>query len=269
MKFPNHIMLDISKPVLSHSNQYWILKYIFFSNQNKSNINTNNNLSLHKRFIFKKENLFLNKLINNQKCFTIKYNFSNPTAFLSNTEQNFYKQIYAPRVKVKHKISESKIFGKKVYDFMLNSDKKFDEKTLKRLIKNFSLKTTANLFKSNNLWSLFDINFLRKERIYTKLKYSRVPQYDIVSGGAAALFAGFLGFLFTEKFGFELVDSGDFYFLFMYIVFLFFFCRMFLKIMNHDQTSWNVLSLKWLISFYKILSILFIKFFSSIFNNIK
>ena len=44
---------------------------------------------------------------------------------------------------------------------------------------------------------------------------------------------------------------------------------MFLKIMNHDQTSWNVLSLKWLISFYKILSILFIKFFSSIFNNIK
>jgi len=84
---------------------------------------------------------------------------------------------------------------------------------------------------------LFDINFLRKERIYTKLKYSRVPQYDIVSGGAAALFAGFLGFLFTEKFGFELVDSGDFYFLFMYIVFLFFFFRMFLKIMNHDQTS--------------------------------
>lgn len=67
---------------------------------------------------------------------------------------------------------------------------------------------------------LFDINFLKKEKIYTKLKYSRVPQYDIVSGGSAALLAGFLGFLICEKFGFELLDSGDFYFLFMYIVFL-------------------------------------------------
>jgi hypothetical protein len=30
---------------------------------------------------------------------------------------------------------------------------------------------------------MFNINFLRKERLYTKLKYSRCPQYDIVSGG--------------------------------------------------------------------------------------
>jgi hypothetical protein len=91
---------------------------------------------------------------------------------------------------------------------------------------------------------LFDINFLRKERIYTKLKYSRVPQYDIVSGGSAALLAGFLGFLITEKFGFELVDSGDFYFVFMYLVFLFFFIRLFLKIMNNNKYSLNSLSIK-------------------------
>ena len=57
--------------------------------------------------------------------------------------------------------------------------------------------------------------------MYTKLKYSRSPQSDIVSGGVAALFAGFLGFLISEKFGIELVDSGDFYTFFMYIVFLF------------------------------------------------
>jgi hypothetical protein len=78
---------------------------------------------------------------------------------------------------------------------------------------------------------------LRKERIYTKLKYSRTPQYDIVSGGAAALFAAFLGFLFSEKFGFELADSGDFYFLFMYLVFLFFFCRLFLKLLDANQST--------------------------------
>jgi hypothetical protein len=73
--------------------------------------------------------------------------------------------------------------------------------------------------------------------MYTKLKYSRVPQYDIVSGGAAALLAGFLGFLISEKFGFELVDSGDFYFLFMYLVFLFFSLRLFLKIMTSKDSS--------------------------------
>ena len=57
----------------------------------------------------------------------------------------------------------------------------------------------------NTTLNLININFLRKEKLYTKLKYSRSPAYDIVSGGAAALFAGFLGFLVSEKFGFELV----------------------------------------------------------------
>jgi hypothetical protein len=73
--------------------------------------------------------------------------------------------------------------------------------------------------------------------MYTKLKYSRTPQYDIVSGGSAALLAGFLGFLITEKFGFELVDSGDFYFLFMYIVFISFFGRIFFKLMTQLKSS--------------------------------
>jgi hypothetical protein len=79
------------------------------------------------------------------------------------------------------------------------------------------------------------INFLRKEKIYTKLKYSRVPQYDIASGATAALLAGFLGFLICEKFGFELLDSGDFYFLFMYLVFFFFFMRLFYKTINFKR----------------------------------
>ena len=73
--------------------------------------------------------------------------------------------------------------------------------------------------------------------MYTKLKYSRVPQYDIVSGGVAALFSGFLGFLICEKFGFELVDSGDFYVLFMYLVFISFAVRPFLKITSNEKLS--------------------------------
>lgn len=62
-------------------------------------------------------------------------------------------------------------------------------------------------------------NMLRRERLYTKLKYSRTPAFDIVSGGAAALLAGLIGFLVCEKFGLELLDSGDFYTLFMFIIF--------------------------------------------------
>ena len=66
--------------------------------------------------------------------------------------------------------------------------------------------------KPSSLYSLVNINLLRKEELYTKLKYSRSPAFDIVSGGAAAILAGLLGFLVTEKFGIELVDSGDFYY---------------------------------------------------------
>ena len=86
------------------------------------------------------------------------------------------------------------------------------------------------------LGSLFDINFLKREKLYTKLKYSRSPQYDIVSGGVAALFAGFLGFLISEKFGIELVDSGDFYTFFMYCVFFSFSLRPLVKILSKDNS---------------------------------
>jgi hypothetical protein len=95
-----------------------------------------------------------------------------------------------------------------------------------------------------------NINFLRKEKLYTKLKYSRSPAYDIVSGGMAALLAGFIGFLISEKFGFELVDSGDFYFLFMYIVFLCFSIRPLLTTMNAKTTFIEAISLKSVLKFY-------------------
>ena len=69
------------------------------------------------------------------------------------------------------------------------------------------------LNKNSSIFNLINVNFVRKERVYTKLKYSRTPGYDIVSGGSAVILAGFLGFLVSEKFGIELVDSGDFYYL--------------------------------------------------------
>ena len=107
--------------------------------------------------------------------------------------------------------------------------------------------------------TLFDINFLRKDKIYTKLKYSRCPQYDIVSGGWAALFAGLLGFLISEKFGIELVDSGDFYTVFMYGVFLCFSTRPLLRILDKNSTWTQVFTLKSLIQFLLQLITLFFK----------
>ena len=264
MKFPSHILLDISKQNLSYSNHYWIFKYIFFFKKKKFSFI--NDFMLHKNFFLNNHLLSFNKLILDQKKFTIRHNLSNNFFFLSEDDKKSIKTSYKSRNKVKRRVLESNLLGKSVYDYLSNFNQKYNEKILKRLIKNFSKNNFNYEFKSNKLWNLFDINFLRKERIYTKLKYSRVPQYDIVSGGAAAIFAGFLGFLICEKFGFELVDSGDFYFIFMYFVFLFFFLRFFFKLWNGKEFSWNPLSFKWSISFYKLILFLFFKKISNLLN---
>lgn len=102
-------------------------------------------------------------------------------------------------------------------------------------IKNIS-KEKFKRFNSSKWVFNADINFLKKEFVYTKLKYSRSPQYDTVSGGFAALLAGFIGFLISEKFGIELVDSGDFFIVLMYALFLGFTVRL-LFILGSDVSA--------------------------------
>jgi len=275
MKSPNHILLDINKPIIFYSNQYWIFKYFNSLNSIKTLFNTN----FHKKFLKKKENIFLNKLIQAQLKYTIKYNYSNLSIFLNNNEKSFINLKFQPKLSVKHRELDSSYYAKSVYDYLNTNDSIYDKKALRRLFKLTFSKNNINFqnsnlfnskeFKSNNLFAIFNINFLKKEKMYTKLKYSRVPQYDIVSGGAAALLAAFLGFLITEKFGFELVDSADFYFVFMYLVFLFFSLRLFLKLFNFEQNSWNMISLKWLIFYIKTLLALFLNFLKIIFKFFK
>ena len=130
-----------------------------------------------------------------------------------------------------------------------------------------NLTMTKNVaMSSNNTFAttLFDVNFLRKDKLYTKLKYSRCPQYDIVSGGWAALFAGLVGFLISEKFGIELVDSGDFYTVFMYGVFLCFSTRPLLRILDKNSTWTTVLTLKSLTQFFMNLLTLLLRYIASI-----
>jgi hypothetical protein len=110
----------------------------------------------------------------------------------------------------------------------------------------------SSLLMIQSLFLHFNCAFLKKEKLYTKLKYSRSPQYDIVSGGVAALFSGFLGFLVSEKFGIELVDSGDFYVLFMYAVFLFFSIRPLVKIITKFDKITPLVSLLPLLNIFTI-----------------
>ena len=105
-----------------------------------------------------------------------------------------------------------------------------------------------------------NINFLRKEKIYTKLKYSRCPQYDMVSGGLAALFSAFLGFLIAEKFGLELLDSGDFYILLMYMIFAVFACRPLIKLNSTFYSAPAFYSSKPATKFFVTIGNLFLTF---------
>jgi hypothetical protein len=52
----------------------------------------------------------------------------------------------------------------------------------------------------------------------------------------------------------------------MYFVFLFFFLRFFFKLWNGKEFSWNPLSFKWSISFYKLILFLFFKKISNLLN---
>lgn len=97
-------------------------------------------------------------------------------------------------------------------------------------------------FKNFNFFLLNYVIFkIKKEKRYTKLKYSRVPQVDISSGAIASLLAGLLGFLVTEKMGFELLDSGDFYLIVLYVIILLNSLRIIYKtlnIININSFSW-------------------------------
>lgn len=79
---------------------------------------------------------------------------------------------------------------------------------------------SKSVFLNSSVAKNFSIFFIRKEIFYTKLKYSRVPQFDTSAGAAASFMSGMYGFMVSEKYGFELIDSGDFLFLVLFISFL-------------------------------------------------
>lgn len=158
----------------------------------------------------------------------------------------------------------SKSEGRKDFLFKNFGPKNLNIDNLKKLVL-LSTKFNTN-FTTTHFKNLVNTNFLRKERIYTKLKYSRTPGYDIVSGGAAVILAGFLGFLVSEKYGIELPDSGDFYYLWMYGVFIAFSVRPLLTFASKTQSITSLFSLRHILVFYSNLLNLLIKLFKNKIN---
>jgi len=245
MRQPNHIILDFEQNSSVNSDFYWVL----------------NVLSL------KRTPLFLDYVHTSRKYIptvassnsahfdgisqtnTVKSNHTHRAAFLKDWEKQGLVNIY------KHaKTGHSSDYD--MFDYLNSTSKHYQKRQLTTLLSKYNQTSFKFSPESqlNTSVSMINVNFLRKERLYTKLKYSRSPAYDIVSGGAAALLAGFIGFLISEKFGYELVDSGDFYYAFMYAVFLVFSLKPLLTVSDSNKGFIQCLSLRPLILFYVALS---------------
>lgn len=239
--YPRHIILDLNLSNYSFTYDYWTLNYSkSFSDR---------------RYFYKSLSVIRNSTLPstfiNSKLTKSTFNYVEPLLF-HNT---------SPKVKSYGTLEslgaskELKLSTKKYTNFLTHfrsSKGGMNAPSTQLNIPTIS-KSLSSLSKSksHNLdFTLFDVNFLKKERLYTKLKYSRSPAYDIVSGGSAALLAGFIGFLVSEKFGIELVDSGDFYIVFMYAVFGSFAFRPLLRIMSSNNTIWSVISLNFLLEYF-------------------
>ena len=198
-----------------------------------------------------------------------------------NTGDSFknFKKLYIKNKKFTLIFSSNKAVPNFEINELLIENEKINNKSNKNILKDKPKTKISEISKNYNLaflywnknivtgaklepswYNLINLNFIRKERLYTKLKYSRSPAYDLVSGGAAALLAGFIGFLVSEKFGYELGDSGDFYFLFMYIVILAFSVKPILYTTDlfEDKSFIDSFSLKYFFNFYIDLITVFI-----------
>lgn len=253
MKFPTHIILDVLNSNSKNNQQYWVLRYL---------IGINN-----KPFIFNSFKLPLIGMVKNNKRKQLMGGLFKATTHINKKDtRGTHESIKSLLLK---KEIKSTLWGKNKINATYKLLRVINPNISPKKKKMFLYENVKDFkFTSSKLWSLFNIYFLKKERIYTKLKYSRVPQYDIVSGGLSVLFCGFLGFLVCEKYGFELIDSGEFYMLLMYIVFLVFFLRLLLKIFEQNGRISSMFSLKYLIKFYTQIIILVVRWVKGLINSL-
>ena len=155
----------------------------------------------------KAESLVINEIINNAKNLNSFNTLTSYNNILKTTTSNSYLW------KVNLIINKNHVLSKKRTEDLFKS---YTNLVGNNPTNNLLLKDS----RLNTWYNIINIKFTQKEYLYTKLKYSRTPAYDIVSGGSAALLAALFGFLIAEKSGFEMLDGADWYCLFMYGVFI-------------------------------------------------
>ena len=263
MRNTNHVILDFEKPQKLNSSSYWAVNFI----KQNNTLPLLSNLHLTPKYLKSttslKSNHSTNLFLQNRK-FTILTDL--PGALNAYVDTDLFKPVDPEHRKdvKKYYLTYSRSLGRENFLVKNMGLKNFYIDNLKKtLILSHSVSTGS---VTNPLLFLVNANFLRKERLYTKLKYSRTPGYDIVSGGAAVILAGFLGFLVSEKFGIELADSGDFYYLWMYGVFAAFSIRPLLTIASKTQSITSLLSLRHIIIFYNLVINLVLKLVKNFFK---
>jgi len=256
MRLANHVVLNFERSNSLNTSSYWASKLV--NNTDESTFL--NNLNLSRRFGKVGRFYGTTSFFQNQKKFTL--NFNNETYNKDNNYSLFKPTIMENRDDInKLYLTYSKSEGRVGYLKQVSGLENF---YIENVLRTLVFKKSSSFYKHDSLYNSVNINFIRKERIYTKLKYSRTPSYDIVSGGSAVLLAGFLGFLASEKFGIELVDSGDFYYLWMYGVFLVFSLRPLLTAASSTQSIWSLLSLRYLLNFLSLILSMLIKLLKNI-----
>ena len=263
MKFPNHIILEYQPNSSIDAFPYWTHSYLL----DEQNVFFQYELLLKSQhLIYRDFRFWTSTKYRLQKKFTIIYNDTKHPLDMKNKEYEFFKHLFYRQLKVKNRLVWANRSKRWIFDKTFVDPKILRLNKFVHLLREALFKETNLPFKNGKIWHLFNVNFIRKEKLYTKLKYSRTPQYDMVSGGSAAILSGFLGFLVCEKFGFELLDAGDFYICFMYAVFAGFFFRLFLKLWNGEKDEWFIWSYKWLYTYYVSIFTLILNFFKIFFR---
>lgn len=130
-------------------------------------------------------------LLKTQQKFTIKANNLHDADFLRSWEKEGLTKMFKPSSTSNTKASKyllkySQHKGRDAYMYINLSSDQYSQRHLKYLMSRYQQLNTVYGDSQLNTWfNTVNINFLRKERLYTKLKYSRSPAFDIVFRGSS------------------------------------------------------------------------------------
>lgn len=250
LKFPSTVILDY-KEINYDERKYWLLKYLLTKNSPYFAVS---------KFIWFENDLSQKYLFTNTTKFTLHYSFVYCNINLNEEEKEHHRDFFVINQKFLNRTLLSNHLNRQILKFINRSDDPVEYRKIRKLFERLDyIKFSKKSWYTNLLPVRFNIMFFKKEKLYTKLKYSRVPQYDLSAGAGAAILSGFLGYLITEKFGVELVDSGDFWVFFMYLCFFIFSLHPLLKMNNSKMIDVNPWSHKWIYLYFQNVSSIIVK----------